>query len=297
MDATQTFEQWFEQADNALPVLTQSARIMVVTVGVLLALIGGRLVKTACIVGGLALGMIAGGLTLAFVDSAMVGVGFMVGLGLLGALGAWLMFRAWVALAAAVMFAVIAPAGVMVWQGTSAQDLTDDNQAGLDQLEQRYDAASTELNEETRLQVQSLISQGDTESLGKADKLLEEQGFGVVENARGIVFRNIEEMGRWWEDNSTALQRTLGLAMLIGAGVGFLFGLILPSYAVSVQSAIVGAVLIVIPGRELFINHLPQMGDLVPTSPRGTLLAIGLITVLALGLQWTLYLRRVDKEA
>ena len=296
MEATQTLEQWFEQADNALPILTETARIAIVVVGVLLVLVGGRLVKAACIIGGLALGMISGGMALAFVDSAAVGVGFMVGLGLLGALGAWLMFRAWVAFAAAVMFAIAAPIGVMVWQGTSADEVNADNQATIDEIKQRYDSASSELNEDTVVQLQTLIDQGDSQSLGQADEILKQEGFGVIENARGVVFRNIEQMGQWWSENSSKLQKTLGLAMLIGAGAGFLIGLFLPNFSVSLQSAIVGAVLIVIPGRELVMNHLPQMADLVPTAPRGTLITIGLITVAAIGVQWTLYIRRVDEQ-
>lgn len=297
MEATRTLEQWFERADESLPVVTESARVALVIAGVLLGLLGGRLIKTACIFGGLALGMIVGGLSLAFVESAAVGVGFMVGLGLIGALGAWLMFRAWVACAAAVMFAIAAPVGMMIWQGVPADELARDSEATAQQLQDRYDRAAGELNEDTKLQVQSLIEQGDPEALREAQTLLSDQGIEAMDRARGVIFRNIESMGSWWQDNSTALQRRLGLAMLIGAGVGLFFGLLAPNYAVSVQSAIVGGVLIVIPGRELVMNHAPQVSGLVPTTARGTLILLGLITAGLLSVQWTLYLRRVDKEA
>lgn len=297
MEATQTLEQWFEQADNALPILTESARIAVVIVGVLLVLVGGRLIKTACIIGGLALGMILGGMTLAFVESGAIGVAFMVGLGLVGAITAWLMFRAWVAMAAAILFAVLSPVAVMIWQGTGGEQLAEDNQITLEQLETRYADVASELTEETRSKMQSLITQGDAQSLAQANDLLKEEGIGtVVKDARGVIFRNIEAVGQWWKDNSSNLQKTLGLAMLVGAGIGLALGLVFPNLAVTFQSAIVGAVLIVIPGRELMMNHLPQLADLIPTQPRGTLIVIGLITVAALGVQWTLYLQRVDNE-
>jgi len=83
--------------------------------------------------------------------------------------------------------------------------------------------------------------------------------------------------------------------MLIGAGIGFLLGLMAPNYAAAVQSAIVGAVLIVVPGRELVLTHLPDAKSLIPTTAQGILLTTGLITLVGLALQWTLYLRRDDK--
>lgn len=296
MDATHTLEQWFERADQAMPVVTEAARVGLVLAGVLLGLIGGRLVKATCVIGGLMLGMIVGGLTLAFVESAGIGVGIMVGLGLLGMLCAWLMFRVWVAMAAALMFAIAAAAGVLVWQGVSTDQLAQDTQATANQLQSRYDVAADELNDEVKLQVQSLIQQGDAESLTEADELLAKQGYEAVESARGVIFRNIESMGDWWEQNSTDLQRQVGLAMLIGAGLGLLFGVLAPDYTVSVQSAIVGSVLIVIPGRELVMTRVPQLNGLLPTSAHGTLVLIGLITAILLSVQWTLYLRRVDRE-
>lgn len=297
MEATQTLEQWFKQADASLPVLTESARLAVVVVGVLLWLAGGKLLKAACVFGGLALGMILGGLTFAFVDSAAVGVGFMFGLGILGMLGAWLMFRAWVAMAAALIFAVAAPATVMVYQGVPVSQLSKDTQVATKQLETRYNVMSSELNEQARLEVQSLISQGDYASLTQADELLKEQGMKALDSARGVLFRNIEDMGGWWKDNTTTTQRTIGLAMLIGAGVGFMLGFVMPNHAAAVQSAIVGAVMIVIPGRELLLSHVPASEGLIPTTARGTLIILGLITVVGLALQWTLYLRRDDKKA
>lgn len=296
MQTTQTFEQWFEQADNALPVLTETARIVVVVLGLLLLLLGSKLVKPACIAGGAMLGMILGGLSMGFVDATGLAVGLVIGLGMLGALGAWLIFRAWVAFAAALVFAIASPAGVMVWQGITAQELSDDTQVAAQQLEQRYNAASSQLSEDTKLQIQSLIQQGDIQSLNEADKLITEQGGKALDNARSVVFRNIEELSAWWQANSTQRQRTVGLAMLIGAGVGLLLGLVLPSVAVAIQSAIVGSVLIVIPGRELVMTHLPVASDFVPKSAHTTLVTLSLITLVGLVMQWRLHRRPDDKE-
>lgn len=296
METTQSFEQWFQQADDALPALTMTARWVIVGIGIALWLAGGKLLKAACMLGGLMLGMIVGGLSVAFVDSPAVAIGFMAGLGLLGVLGAWLMFRAWVAFSAAVMFAVIAPAAVIVWQGVPAQQLSDDTQQATAQVQQRYDNLSSQLNADTKLQVEQLLRQGDTEALTQADALLAEQGEQAWDTAKTAVFRNLEDIQNWWNDSATSVQRNIGLAMLIGAGVGLLFGFIAPTYATAIQSAMVGAVLIVIPGRELIASYLPAAAEFVPTTARGTLITLGLITVAGLALQWTLYLRRVDKS-
>lgn len=297
METTQSFEQWFQQADDALPALTLTARWVVVGIGIALWLAGGKLLKAACMLGGLMLGMIVGGLSVAFVDSPAIAIGFMAGLGLLGVLGAWLMFRAWVAFSAAVMFAIVAPAAVIVWQGVPAQQLSDDTQQATAEVQGRYDALSGQLNAETKLRVESLIQQGDPAALNQADTLLAEQGEKAWDAAKTAIFRNLEDVQAWWNDSATNVQKNIGLAMLIGAGVGLLFGFIAPTYAASVQSAMVGAVLIVIPGRELIASYLPAAAEFVPMTARGTLITLGLITVAGIALQWTLYLRRDDKTA
>lgn len=296
MANTQSFEQWFQQADDALPALTLTARWLIVGIGIALWLAGGKLIKAAVMLGGLMLGMIVGGLSIAFVDSPVIAIGFMAGLGLLGVLGAWLMFRTWVAFSAGIMFAAVAPAAVMVWQGTPPQQLSQDTQQATAQVQTRYDALSNQLATDTKLQIESLIRQGDPEALTQADKLLAEQGGKAIETVQAAVFRNLEDIQNWWKQNATAEQRNIGLAMLIGAGVGLLFGFIAPTYAAAIQSAFVGAVLIMIPGRELFVGYVPAATEFVPTSARGTLVTIGLITLVGVILQWTLYLRRVDKS-
>lgn len=295
VDATQTLEQWFERADESLPVLTHSARWVVFALGVVLWLAGGKLVKAACIFGGLILGMIVGGLSLAFVESALVVVGFMVGLGLLGALGAWFMFRAWVAMAAALVFAIAAPAAVLVWQDVPPQQLSDDTAQATVQVEKRYNAGVSQLNDTTRIEVQQLIDQGDTASLEQANTILEEQGTKTYEAAREILFRNLEDVDAWWRSKDAEAVRLIGLAMLIGGGIGFLLGFIMPNYAASIQCAMVGSVLIVIPGRELLVTYFTEASAWTPATARGTLASIGLITVTGMIVQWMLYLRD-DKQ-
>lgn len=295
MEPTQSFEQWFQQADEALPALTLTARWAIVGIGIALWLAGGKLLKAACMLGGLMLGMIVGGLSIAFVDSPGIAIGFMIGLGLLGVIGAWLMFRTWVAFSTAVMFAAIAPAAVMVWQGTPPEQLHADTQQAAAQVQERYDALSTQLNDSTKQQVESLIKQGDAQALSQADQLLTDQGVQAIQAVKTAVFRNLEDIQTWWHDNATTEQRNIGLAMLIGAGVGLLFGFIAPTYATAIQSAFVGAVLIVIPGRELVVGYAPAATTFISTSARGTLITISLITMVGAILQWTLYLRPVDK--
>lgn len=297
MEATQTLEHWFEQADQSLPVLTQTGRWVVFGVGAVLWLLGGKVLKPAAILGGLALGMILGGLSMMFVESAGVVVGFMVGLGLLGALAAWLVFRAWVALAMALVFAVAAPAGVLIWQGVPAGELAQDTEQAAVQVERQYDQMVGQLNDQTKLEVQSLIERGDEASLKQADSILKEQGSKAFKAAREIVFRNLEDINTWWQSRQPGDLRTIGLAMLIGGGVGLLLGLLFPSHAVVLQSAMVGAVLMVVPGRELLVSQFDSAGQWAPTDTRGTLVTIGLITAVGLILQWTLYLRRDDKRA
>lgn len=276
--------------------LTETARCVVVGVGLLLWLAGGKLLKSASILGGLMLGMILGGLTLAFLDSAVVAVGFMVGLGLLGAIAAWLAFRFWVSVVAAIMLAIIAPAAVMAYQGTPTQPLAEDALVATEQIKKRYETQATKLDDPSKLMVQQLMQQGDRESLVEADQIMTEQGADLADSARKAVFQNLEDIQTWWNENSTSTHRTIGIAMLMGAGLGFLIGMVAPTYAAAAQSALVGAVLIVIPGRELIMTQAAGAAEYVPVTARGTLILLGLITLVGMLVQWTLHLRRDDKK-
>lgn len=298
MNATETLQQWFNETGRALPGLTMGALILCMTAGVLVWLAGGKLLKPAMVLGGLVLGLAIGGLLSPFIESTVFFIVFVLGLGIVGAVLAGLTFRLWMALSAAVLLATVVPAAMLIWQDTPTNQITGpgDTEQRAQEVRERYDANAQQLSPETQQLVQQLIDQQSPASLASADAILEEQGAQTLEALKGVVFENVEQLRQWWEQNTTAAQRMAVWGMIGGALVGLLFGIIVPNHAAALQSAMVGAVLIFVPGRELVVGWAPaSYASWMPVSPRGTLLALGLITALGFVLQWTLYLKPDDK--
>lgn len=104
-----------------------------------------------------------------------------------------------------------------------------------------------------------------------------------------------ERLRAWWSELSPAARRGLFVGAGIGALLGLTLGLALPYTAAALQSALAGSILVFLPLRELLARHAPEWTGLLPQSPRATLLWLGLITVLGVLLQWTLFRRRADK--
>lgn len=298
MNATETLQHWFDQTGRALPGVTMGGLILCMTVGVLVLLAGGRLLKPALVVGGLVLGLAIGGLLSPFIESTGFFIVFVIGLGIVGALLAGLTFRLWMALSAAAVLATVVPAAMLIWQGTPTNQITGpaDMEARTAEVRQRYDDAAERLTPETQQLVQQLIDQQSPASLASADAIIDEQTSQAIEAIKGVIFDNVNELRDWWEQNTTAVQRMAVWGMIGGALVGLLIGIIVPNHAAALQSAMVGAVLIFVPGRELVLGWAPaSYAGWMPVSPRGTLLALGLITAMGLCLQWTLYLKPDDK--
>lgn len=297
MNATQTLQHWFDETGRSLPGVTAGALTACVVLGLVVWLAGGKLLKPAMVVGGLVLGLVIGGLLSPFIESTVFFLFFLAGLGVVGACLAAMTFRIWMAVSAASLLALIVPGAILVWQGTPTNQVTGpaDTSEQTTQVQQRFDAAADQLTPETRQLVQGLIDQQSPASLASADAMLEEQGAIALDAIKGVIFENMDQLRLWWEQNTTAQHRMLLWGMVGGALVGLLLGVIVPNHAAALQSAMVGAVLIFVPGRELVVGWAPDYAGWMPVSARGGLLALGLITALGFCLQWMLYLKTDDK--
>ncbi|XAL99376.1 hypothetical protein OT109_17570 [Phycisphaeraceae bacterium D3-23] len=301
MHASETIQQWFDHASRSFPGVTTGALIGAMVLGLVLWLLGGKLMKAAMVIAGLLLGLYGGLLLSGFASSAgFVGV-LTVGMAIAGALAAALLFRVWMAVSTAMLFAIVVPAAVLVWEGTPSTEIMGRSPADVTQdLQRRLNTGEGTIDEITRDRVQSMIDEGSIQSLSNADGILREQGIeagkATGEAIKGMVFDNIEAVCAWWQENTTDAQRNVALGMGVGALGGLLLGGLFPKYTAAIQAALVGAVLLFIPGRELIVDHAPEAVGWLPSSPRGGLLALGLITLLGILVQWTLYFRPVDKE-
>jgi putative flippase GtrA len=85
------------------------------------------------------------------------------------------------------------------------------------------------------------------------------------------------------------------VGVLAGAAAGLVLGLLLPKLSAALQTAIAGALLIYTGAMGLARWQFGDGTSILPDSARGALVAIGLITVLGVVIQWTVFQRRADK--
>ncbi|MEM9416713.1 MAG: hypothetical protein AAGA29_14735 [Planctomycetota bacterium] len=302
MHASETIQQWFDHASRSFPAVTTGALLGAMVLGLVLWLLGGKLMKAAMVIAGLLLGLYAGVLLSGFASSAGFVSVLTIGMAIAGALAAALLFRVWMAVSTALLFAVVVPAAVLVWEGTPSTDIMGRSPADVtSDLQRRLNTGEASLDDVTRDRIQAMIDENSVESRISADSLLREQGIeagkAAGEAIKGLVFENIEAVCDWWQDNTTLAQRNVALGMGVGALGGLLLGGLFPKHTAAIQAALVGAVLLFIPGRELIVDYAPEAVGWLPGSPRGGLIALGLITLLGVLVQWTLYFRPVDKDA
>ena len=106
--------------------------------------------------------------------------------------------------------------------------------------------------------------------------------------------RQVERARGWWEALPGERRRLLLAGSGVGAVLGLVLGLAMPMLMASVQSALIGSVLICVAGRSLLLQQLPSAESMMPGSWRGALLTVGLITLLGVLVQWTLRRRKSD---
>jgi membrane associated rhomboid family serine protease len=261
-----------QQALDAMPAPWLVLLILGVIVGLTLLLLGGKLARPACALSGLILGGLAG----VIASRELIGDSWLFPAVLIGAIGgcllAWLLFRVWMAMVGAAILALAIPAAVLVWQGVPPQVSTDGDEAHA------KPPAAAEARERAEAQEES----------GGALAVMQDR-------VREMYRRQIDGVRAWWDGLSLATRSTLLIAAAIGAAFGLMIGLLTPHAAAAVQSAIVGAVLILICATELARDYAPSQASWLPQGPQGTVMAVGLITLLGFAFQWTVFRRKTDK--
>ena len=292
-----------------------------VVVGFVLWLIGRSIAKPACVVSGLVFGGIAGLVfgTIWNLDGLML-LPLIVGCGIVGALLSGLLFRVWMGVSGAVILAVLAPICMFVWQGADVVIVPTPNDSaepaksqssevwilpgknGQDSKTVAVDGNGdlTELLKKTvsTIKVQNVemdqsADEGDIASA--SNELIKGATAKFFEAFNGLRDKASEQITSWWDARSDSEKMSIGIASAIGAIVGFLFGLIAPYWAASLESALAGGILMLLPGINLVKAYLPSYEGYVPGSPRAILVFLGLITVIGILIQWTIFRRSADK--
>ena len=294
-------------------------------VGLVLLLAGRKLARASCVLVGLTLGSAAGAAFGQFfgVSSAILIGASLIG-ALLGALFAGFMFRAFVAVTGAALLAAVVPCVVLVWQGTPPPEMEARDASGEALLSSADVAANELINDQlaqqTRAQLEGIVEkfreafknsipyeEGAVEGPQPGDKasqeaseaasgsMIAETSTRMLEALRASLSEQEQALRAWWEQLTPALKGTVMTGSLIGAVVGLLLGLLMPHTASSIESSMLGSVLFYLPGTRVLAQFAPAIAGALPTGPRGVLLVLGLITLVGVAFQWTVFRKKADR--
>ncbi|MEM9419836.1 MAG: hypothetical protein AAGA25_12420 [Planctomycetota bacterium] len=314
----QNFAELMQSMPTAWTILLGIAFVL----GLVLWLFGGRLAEkgamlTGFVLGGLGAAALAAGLSSGAVPAEgaaeevvqqtsnnglwVLAIG--IGGALAGVLLAWLLFRFWMAATAAFLLALVVPIVAMIWTGNpppmssiqGAQEVTLDAMGAgesdpeAERIRERALEEAAETADDESLEEDSAITK--EEVIAKAALFDREQ---FSSDLQAVWQQQVDEVKLWWQEMAPGSRRFLMAGAGVGAAVGLVLGLILPSVAASLQTAMVGALLILFAGRTLLLKYVPGSEGFMPGSWRAVLLSLGLITLLGVLIQWTLRKKKDD---
>jgi len=235
------------------------AGLIALVIGLVMWMLGGRLAKAGYSV----CGLLAGGLGAYAIsrqfdqDSAVmwwVMLGSIVGFGL-----GWGLVRVWTAIGCALLLAVLAPILHLAGQGQPLPPL---------------------LRMDTVRQVQYDLPQENA-------AFQDHQAIRLLRQKQRLFHA-------WWSDLQAGLKLTSAILFGVGAFVGLIAGLVYPAPSARVGSAAAGASVFLISLKLLCERYTPSISGWFPQSPLVMLILLGLITMVGLLLQWTIFKPKAD---
>ncbi|MEM8739677.1 MAG: hypothetical protein AAGG38_14535 [Planctomycetota bacterium] len=316
--------QNFSELMQAMPAVWTVLLAIGLGVGGVLWLFGGRLAKkgvmlTGFVVGGLGAAAVAAGMATgggggegATAESGGGGLWVLaIGIGgaIAGVLLAGLLFRFWMAGSAAVLLGAAVPLVAMVWTGNtpplpaieSTQDVAE-AALGFGESDPAAAALRERVEREYWGQGPLGVPAPGPDGGGLSPEPAEADGASAVfdreqfvDGLRGVWQQQVQEVRTWWAEMAAGSRRFLLGGAVVGAGVGLILGLVLPTLAASLQTALVGSVLILFAGRGLLLSYAPGVDGVLPDTWRGVLLSVGLITLLGVLIQWRMRQKKDDE--
>lgn len=301
----QQMGQLGQQAEAALAYAAWIGPIGLILLGAALWL-GGR--RVARPMGVMAAMVVGAGVGLLLTQSRGQGAVMIAGtLGaLIAAVLAWALFRIWMAATLAVVLAVAMPLAGMALQGVAPPPLlsmttphTDIAPAGSADPDPRDTAEKLAADLVEQLRKAVMAKQTATDQT-PASSSRNDEADTLGDEARSIL-------GNWWDRQCAAVdewrralppvQRASAAALAgLGALLGVLLGLIGPYTSAAIQSSLIGgAIAIVGISRLGQLNPDGPLAGLLPQSPVQLVSLLGLITLMGVGIQWTLWRCRADK--
>jgi len=244
----------------------------------------------------------------ALADQGSIVLALVIGAAIAGALLSALLFRVWMAISGALIFGLTAAGVVLLLQAApdeletaeppvavESADVEEASEDGGLTIEIPLDG----ITEAVKAGIATAIEDGEdadnTASLTIDNETAKKIGVSLLDALRGLATYYWDQLKLWWGDSNTGARGGMLLVGLVAAVVGLLLGLVGPYKAASIQSAVAGAVLILFSSFSLFAQLLPEQLSWIPATPRKVLITLGLITMLGLALQWTIFKRKTDK--
>ncbi len=250
-----------QQAPPEGPV-TWVALLVALAAGLVIWVFGRRMIRLSVTLCGVALGLFL---------AIMIGGAFLKGGVLLtviasamlvGGMAAGLLFRVWITITTALLLAVALPIGHLAWHGDSTV-LTHAIDTSTGSVEEAMD---------------------DTDTLEQ-----------YMESFRAYAQRRIQWGRDWWEGQEVTARRALYGVAAVGLIAGLIGGLIAPNCCAMFQTSLFGGLLMLGVVRQSLMILKPEADQWAAMGPRPHIIAVCLITMLGMLLQWTYRKRQTDK--
>jgi len=263
---------------EAIPQIWQVLLFAGILIGLVLWLLGRKIARPACAIGGLVTAACAAAIFSRHMDSPPRHLGLIVGGGVLGCVLAYLLFRVWMGITCAVLLGLVLPMLTAIWFDPPTQHgpgnvellLVNPENGGRDQDDDE--------NQKNKAEAES-------------DPQATEQFFDGLERMRKWVGHDLRT---WWETFEPATQQTYLLTAGMGALIGLLLGLIFPYVAASIESSLTGTLLVACCGLLLLNLYTDINADLTVQNTKTLATAVGLITAVGVVLQWMVFRRKAD---
>ncbi len=335
-------------AVGASPAVWTGVLVGAMALGLVLWSLGGRLARAGTVTAGFVVGGLAvTSLSIGLASASGVGPWVLllgVGGAIAGALLAWLLFRLWMGVMAAVLLALAVPAAVLVWsppqeaesgetQAQRVAAMEDQASSLVDALKQTWregmsEALNSEQVQQAMRDAAAAAARGDATdgdaalaASGLDAQQVQTYALGQARRVWDVLKvawdREMAKLRAWWDGLATGTRTTVIGGSAVGGVIGLVLGLLMPRIMASVQTALVGALLLFFPAGILVHAYLAgPVGEVLdeaeleagvagvagvagwaaywPTQPRAMLLSVGLITLVGLLLQCTVLRRKAD---
>ena len=242
-----------------------------IVVGLVLWLLGRKLARPACAIGGLLAGSCVAAFFVRDWSDVTGQLATVIGSGVAGCVVAFLLFRIWMGMTCAIVLALAVPAGMLM----------------------TTDAPDVETPAAAQLMIQTTPS-GPTDGESDAAEDGETELSDLRQQLESLYEEQRQAMEAWWKSLSAEARRMAIVSAGIGTIIGLLGGLIFPYMTSSIMSAFLGAMLVIGCSLTFIRIHATTEPSWLPDDPQTFLAAASLITAVGVTLQWTLFRRKAD---